>query len=563
LSLIASLIYSYSMRLPLNQRGASQILLPLFLLAAIGLSVYLVQQRTDLIPSAQTAISTPTDCTRITPQAASRYICYKDGPTAALCKSSQAEASGENPEYKVKEIGYTWSNGWKSFSLKGAVTADGDRVGIGSDGYQGKAEVRFDDTSGKSYESEESKQLNGNSDYVLTEYKGGIAEYSFMENGTNFQGISGKTYKADKSFAFVPNKSGVNCGPGGGSTNNNTGNTTNNTTGSKKTGDTCVRGSDCQSGTCTNEKCDATGSKAGGADCTKAAECQSGTCTNNKCAGGTRSVGQSCDGPNECASNKCTDGKCVSAAASASPKATSSPKASSGSTSGGGASGGSTASTAPSGSTAPGASVPTASTPASTTPVSLTKAEITGFKASFDALDRRLGTASQSGNLNIVAGIARNELNSIVSQLPTCPDDANVGSCLDSKFRTRFDLAKTAARLSAFYAIFNNVSGICVKSDFGLNPLITATAQTGTVGRVNLCSEPTAARRIWKIFINGRFEDMLSTDTRFPPNPTCASLPQDVLAHYRNAETLFSTQTGFIQNSLCDGKTTVAPGGGT
>jgi hypothetical protein len=65
------------------------------------------------------------------------------------------------------------------------------------------------------------------------------------------------------------------------------------------------------------------------------------------------------------------------------------------------------------------------------------------------------------------------------------------------------------------------------------------------------------------IFANKAFTPILSTDARFPANPSCQTIPADVLAHYRNAETLFSTQAGFIQNTLCDGKTSVAPGGGT
>src|SRR5205814_10670657 len=99
-----------------------------------------------------------------------------------------------------------------------------------------------------------------------------------------------------------------------------------------------------------------------------------------------------------------------------------------------------------------------------TVPVPLTKAEITGFKTSFDALYARLGTTKDQGNLKVVSTLANDELTSITSQLSTCPDDANVGTCLNQKFRTRFDFAKTAARLTAFYAIFNNVSRLCVKS---------------------------------------------------------------------------------------------------
>ncbi len=268
--------------------------------------------------------------------------------------------------------------------------------------------------------------------------------------------------------------------------------------------------------------------------------------------------GKACNDNTECASNKCdANNKCVSATATATPTPT--PKATPTPIPGGGTTATPTPTPTPTTATptptpASGSTVPAA--------VSLTKAEITGFRNSYNALAARLGTASNSGNLKVVSGIAGSELDSIVSQLPTCPDDANVGPCLDSKFRTRFDFAKTAARLSAFYAIFNNISGICVKSDFGLNPLITATSSTNATGRVNLCTEPTAAQKVWRIFIDGRFDLVSPADTRWPANPTCSTLPQDVLTHYRNAETLFNTQSGFVENTLCDGKTSVAPGGG-
>ena len=552
------------MRLPINQRGAAQILLPLFLLAAIGLTVYLAQQPTDLAPSAaEVPTLAPQGCTKVSP--GRRLVQYKNCQSASEnCGTvtplthSQAGEQDINADYKFPPpngavvAGYplketVWEFGsWKLHSMKGPRQSDGDRTTI--------SESRFDGPDGKSYTEVDDDPAGANREATRIVYreKGGsstVVEFAYTKSGTNYQGLPGTTYDMTKSFAFVPNSSGTKCDGTG------------TTAGTKNTGEACTGPGDCKSGSCTNRKCDAQGSKAGGATCEDGPECQSGSCTNGKCAGGSRTVGQTCDSPSECASNKCTANRCVAATSSTTPSST--PRAS---TPGG------TASTSPSAST-PAASTPTASTPSTSsspaasvpggsTPTSLTKAEITGFRNSYNALAARLGTASNSGNLKVVSGIAGSELNSIVAQLPTCPDDANVGSCLDTKFRTRFDFAKTAARLTAFYAIFNNISGLCVKSDFGLNPLITATSSTNTQGRVNLCTEPTAAQKIWRIFASGKFEPMLATDTRWPANPTCGTLPPDVLTHYRNAETLFSTQAGFTSNTLCDGKTTAeAPGG--
>ncbi len=563
------------MRLSLSQRGASQILLPLFLLAAIGLGVYLAQQPTEFTPSAQET-SPPTGCKKVTP--GTRSVKYKNCQSASEpCGDEAGPQVSQNGEqdvdanfqfagktvasYPLKEAVWDFG-GWKLYDMKGPRQSDGDRTSISTG--------RFDGPGGKSYKEIDSDPAGANREAYKITYRedGGqstIVEYAYTTKGSglvNYQGApTSEKYDPSKSYAFVPETAGAKCDGAGSAT-----------TGSKKTGEACTKGPDCQSGSCINNKCDATGVKKGGESCTKGTECQSGQCANNKCSGGSRTVGQSCDGPSECASNKCENNKCVSATASSSPRSSSSPRASgSGSSSGGGGGGGGAgASTAPGTSPAPSSSTAASASPAGSptggapgsVPVSLTKAEITQFKSSFDALYTRLGTTKDTGNLNVVSTIANNELTSIVSQLGTCPDDANVGKCLDDKFRTRFDFAKTAARLSAFYGIFNNVSGLCVKSDFGLNPLITATSSNNTQGRVNLCTEPTAARKVWRIFAAGKFEPILSTDTRWPNNPTCAALPQDVMSHYRNAEKLFSTQSGFVSNTLCDGETTAeAPGG--
>lgn len=536
----------------LSQRGAAQILLPLFLIAAVALTVYIAQQRTNLIPFAADGDCTPKNATLATPDSASTGNVNPAGKKETV--NGKTKAYIEKREQWIEPDGsyvikFTWTDGRISWDFKNSTgVLDSNGYALSRDGKCTKVKK----TNGK---GQNLIVPAGKDAAVLTKFEDGTEEYNYfikkVASGPNEE--SNWTYDVAESYSLY----------GG-------------TTGSGKTGDACTQPSDCQSGTCTNEKCASQGSKAGGDACTKGVECQSGTCTNSKCAGGSSATGKACDDNSDCASNKCENNKCVAVSASGSPKSSSSPKASSGSSgnnggnNSGGGSGGTSSPTPttsiPPASVAPSASVPTANTPGTGAPVSLTKAEITSFKASFDALYTRLGTAKDTGNLKIVADIANTELASIASQLSTCPDDANVGPCLDSKFRTRFDLAKTAARLAAFYGIFNNVSGLCVKSDFGLNPLITATSTTSASGRVNLCSEPTAARRIWKIFVNSKFEDILTTDTRFPANPTCATLPStepvNVMDHYRKAEALFSTQPGFIANTLCDGKISVAPGSG-
>ena len=547
------------MRLPINQRGISQIILPLFLFAAIGLAVYLVQQQTELTPSAQEIVTTaPTGCEKVTPSnrkvrykncSSSAQECPADKVTNLIARDGEEDVNidwifdGKKVStYALKEIVWDFGSNWKGYTTKGPRRSDGDRYNTGK--------PRFDGPGGKSYHETDTDEITTGTLWRVKYGDGQVVEYAYSSPGTNYQGLPGSRYDETKSYAFVPTdpNSDTKCdGTGSGST------------GSKAANAVCERGTECKSGVCTNKKCASQGNKAGGSACRDGIECQSGKCSNDKCEGGTKSTGSACEDDSDCASNICgSNDRCV--APSPSPARTASPRASA---AGGAASTAPSASGSPAAST-PAASAPTASTPPGTSPVRLTKAEITGFKNNYDALATRLGSvASGSGNLQIVSGIAGSELNSIVSQLPTCPDDANVGTCLDTKFRTRFDLAKTAARLAAFYGTFNGVKGICVKSDLGLNPLITGTSQTGVTGRVNLCTDRLVGTRIWMIFAGGAFTPILSTDTRFPANPSCQNLPADVMTHYRNAETLFNTQPGFLQNTLCDGKTLVVPGGGT
>ena len=564
-------LFSHNPKLiTLNQKGASQIILPLFLVAAVALAVYLAQQPTELTPSAAEAPTTaPTGCTKVTPGTRSvQYKACQDssrdcGTVTPLVASSGEQDKDANYKfppgtgvlvagYPLKESVWDFGSGWKLYSTKGPRQSDGDRS------TNGKA--RFDGPDGKSYQEVDDDPVGANREGTRIIYReiggqGTVVEFAYTKTGTNYQGLPGTTYDSSKSYAFVPDKAGTKCD--GSATS----------TGSKANGAACTAnsGTECKSGVCTDSKC-AQGSKKGGDTCTNREECQSNSCSNGKCAGGTRANGQACDGPQDCASDRCTNNKCEArAVSSTTPSSTARASSGSGGSSGGGGgsggSGGTTASTAPGASASTPASAAPSASSGTSAPISLTKAEITGFKNSYDLLNTRLGSASSTGNLKVTATIAKSELDSIVSQLPTCPDDSNVGTCLDTKFRTRFDFAKTAARLTAFYAIFNNVSGICVKSDFGLNPLITAASTNNTQGRVNLCTEPAAAQKLWRVFVGGRFEPIISTDTRWPANPACGTLPADVLAHYRNAETLFNTQTGFISNTLCDGKTTAeSPG---
>lgn len=547
----------------LNQLGISQIILPLFLLAAIGLSVYLVQQRTNLIPFAQNDPQPPEGCLKVTTSKQNREVRWKNaaGNPDGEFRKSEMENEGtthkDKWQYPFKEVRWTWTGGWKDTTRKiwpnvpneNSSAPDGNSVRWDRVNY-GPAPTRFDSPDGKSYHSSASNAaLTGSSGLIkevlnADDGKGAIVIYSKFVNGTNYQGVPDqKTFEPNGSYAFVPTTAGTNC---------NTGTTT--STGSTKLGDSCKKPSDCKSGVCTNSKC-VQGDEKGGDSCTSPEECQSNTCRNGKCAGGSTATGRACDDDKDCASNKCSSaGKCV---ASTSNTTTTNKTGGTGNNTTTNATNNTTGTT----NTTVTTNTTTNTTTGTTAPVvSLTKAEIIGFKNNFDAVSPRLGVASGSGNLSIVSGLASSELNSIVSQLPNCPDDANVGRCVDTNFRVRFDFAKTAARLSVFYGIFKGVQGICVKADLGLTPLITSTSQSGTAGRVNLCNEAIA--KVWRIFVPSqaaKFQPIVSTDTRFPVNPTCATLPTDVLTHLRNAEILFNNQAGFVQNTLCDGKTSVSP----
>lgn len=580
----------------LNQKGIAQVILPLFLLAAIGLSVYLVQQRTNLIPFAQQQQQPPNGCERVTTSLDQREVQWEDindNTDGAFRKSTgENEATGQKDAakwvYPFKKVRWIWTGGWKDTSKKIWAGNSGENAQAGTqqpDGASvqwdrvnyGPAPTRWDSPSGKIYQSRKSNAPITGTDgstiaEVLTSEGGGsIVVHSAFKTGTNYQGVPNqKTFDPTRSYAFVPKdpSAKTDCGGAGGGGGG---------TGTKNNGDSCdnTEGSQCKSGVCTNTKC-VQGTKKGQESCTNKEECESNTCTNGKCAGGTGATGSTCDGPEDCASNRCgADKKCQARTTNnttnnSTNNTTNRTNNTTNNTtnrtnnttnnSTNNTTNNSTNNTT--NNSTNNTTNNTTNNATTTTPVSITKAEITGFKTSFDALYARLGTEKDTGNMKVVSTIANNELTSIVSQLTQCPDDANVGTCLDSKFRTRFDFAKTAARLSAFYAVFARIPSICVKADLGINPLINATSQSGASGRVNLCNDRTGATKSWMIFVGNQFTPILSTDTRYPANPSCATLPQEVLTHYRQAETLFSTQTGFLPNTVCDGKTTVAAGGG-
>ena len=285
------------MRLSLNQRGVSNILFPLIILAAIGLGVYLVQQQTELTPSAQVVTEAPSGCTKVSPT--NRQVQYKNCQSASEhCgdKTRRLTSPGERDvdpnfkfddkivkDYPLKESVWEYG-GWKLFGMKGPRQSDGDRTTISTS--------RLDSPNGKSYKETDDDRIEGGS---KIEYGSGVAvEYVYTKEGTNFQGIQGTTFDSSKSYAFVPTDPNSNTKCNGAAT-----------TGSKKTGDSCSKPSDCQSGSCANGKCEATGSKKAGDSCTNGPECQSGTCRNGKCEGGSRSTGSACDQNSDCASNKC------------------------------------------------------------------------------------------------------------------------------------------------------------------------------------------------------------------------------------------------------------------
>lgn len=405
-------------------------LLPLFLVTAIGLSVFLVQQRTNILPKAQERVDTG--------------ACRDNPDVAKKAVDDLNNAQTGNQNFYYKWIAFC-SNSCSQNSDCAQNTDDPDRINPGTSSWC----YGFGDGTNK------------------------CLKLVAMDKSTNRPATTttGRNPATGSTFSSSPGPSSS-------------------TTGSKDIGRSCDQGSECKSGVCTNNKC-AQGTKPNGAACTSGNECQSKTCTNGKCtASTTNNTTNNTNNTTNNSTNNTTNGD----------------------------------------------------------KGELTKAEITGFKSNYDALYAKLGSAKDSGNLKVVSTTAEEELESIISEFTKCPDDNKVGKCLDKNFGKRFDYAKTAARLSAFYAIFNGVAGVCVKSDFGLNPLISASN-----GRVVLCSDNTGSTKVWKTFSQGQFSPL--TDSKFPASPTCATLPADVLTHYRNAEKLVTGQEGFIENTKCDGKT--------
>jgi len=545
-----------------NQSGFSQIILPLFLIAAIGVTVFLVQQRTNLIPFAQENLCNDPGAEdqsvkggQVADKAKDLEFgniqCHQKVENINVgCKSNVTIKVEGQPQPTNFQVGcvktrqqtvfangfvihFTWSDGRESWDYKKRA-ADGGGTLIQNTGFSKRAGANLSEKKGDG-------TLTGG--YGITTFADKTVEYNkFGRDGDN------NLFQPYESFAiYSPNYNGgvpintaeiVRAVLGQGTTG-----TSNQPITSGSTNIGSVRN---QGNSGLNQSCDDPG------------DCTSGNCKSGKCIQGTLTANKECSDNSQCASNKCNAGKC------AAPTTTNNTtnNTSSNSTARNGTSNTTSGNTTGTPVTNTTAGTGTNTTTGTAAPVTLTKAEITGFKASYDAFYPKLGAAKDTGNLKVVSTIANTELASIIAELPTCPDDANVGTCVDSKFRRRFDLAKTAARLSAFYATFNSIPGACVKADLGLNPLISATSQAGSTGRVNLCTDRLVASRIWMIFAGGKFVPVLSTDTKYPQNPTCAGLPADVLTHFRQAEGLFKNQAGFVENTVCDGKTTVAPGGG-
>lgn len=547
-----------------SQAGFSQIILPLFLLAAIGLSVFLVQQQTNLIPFAQENLCNAPgteDQSVKGGQVADKakdldfgnIQCHQKVENINVgCKGNitiKVEGQPQPTNFQVGciktrqqtvfangfVIHFTWSDGRESWDYKKRA-ADGGGTLIQNTGFSKRAGTNLSEKKGDG-------TLTGG--YGITTYADKTVEYNkFGRDGDNnlFQPYESFAIYSPNYNGGVPNNTAeiVQAALGQGSAG-----TSNQPITSGSTNIGSVRN---QGNSGLNQSCDHPG------------DCTSGNCKSGKCIQGTLTANKECSDNSQCASNKCNAGKCAAPTGTNNTTNNTSTNRTTGNTT---TTNNTSVTNNTTGAPVTNTTTTTNNTTTGTVPVALTKAEITGFKASYDAFYPKLGAAKDTGNLKVVSTIANTELASIIAELPTCPDDANVGTCVDSKFRRRFDLAKTAARLSAFYATFNSIPGACVKADLGLNPLISATSQAGSTGRVNLCTDRLVASRIWMVFGGGKFVPILSTDTKYPQNPTCAGLPTDVLAHFRQAEGLFKTQTGFIENTVCDGKTTVIPGGGT
>lgn len=483
-----------------NQLGISQIILPLLIIAGIGLSVYLVQQRTNLIPYAaencQTTSSpdgTITSVKEVESKAKQlgQVKCTEqpEGINVSCPSNVNIKLPAQTVNFQVSCIktrlqtvfwdgidpahitGYiihfTWSDGHESWDFKNG-------------GGLLERDYGFLKRGNKVFAKNKDNELTNS--YVLTDFKDHTFEYNQFDNtGENMK------YNPTKSFALYSSTY-----TGG------------------APGDASAIAAQVLGGT-------------SGTTGTSAGQTVTSTAT---------SIGSS-------SSTK-------SPSPSKSPAASKAPDNSNNNPTGGTSAGTSGTTTAPGGGGG------------TTVPSSLTKNEITKFQSSFSVLYTRLGTTKNTGNLKIVSEIANTELASLVSDITNCKDDAAVGTCLE-KYRERFNFAKTAARLSAFYAIFNGVGGICGKADFGLTTLITAVSDNNITARVNLCQTQDLVK-IWRVF-TGAFRPIIATDTRWPANPTCITPPNalpntepiNVLEHYRQAEILFKNRPGFVENTPCNG----------
>lgn len=194
-------------------------------------------------------------------------------------------------------------------------------------------------------------------------------------------------------------------------------------------------------------------------------------------------------------------------------------------------------------------------TPTTTTPVTSTSQT----NASLQTTLTQFQTLKQVFNSTIVAAEAspgatlniddKARLDDLINKTNQSIDSGiqATQSCMSSNSTTcavqitpLLQYSKTAARLSAFSAIFARIPQICTRADFGITPEITGTSSDGITGPIYLCTGAVGTDQKWRIFDSSNNPHTLSdadaaTWKPLSSTPTSAVYPQAFQAKFSAA----------------------------
>jgi hypothetical protein len=185
------------------QQGIAQLALLVLLVAGVALGGYLVQNRTNFLPSAEETAVVPEGCVKYFLNQGVREVHWKkdanDPGTPWIKSLKEIEKPGAQYakmwQYEFKEDRWTWPNGWKEYNTKRWAagkdnTPDYDRTSFGPN--------RWETPWGTSHHTEDPKTI-------------GIVEFGVDKPGTNFQGAESTGVDFEKSYIVLPSKQGVDC----------------------------------------------------------------------------------------------------------------------------------------------------------------------------------------------------------------------------------------------------------------------------------------------------------------------------------------------------------------